>query len=141
MKISRFLQIIFLFLSFCSTGYLSAQSVHPLYAGLYEIEQANRGRDIYMTACASCHANDLRGNSNSPGLIGISFLFLWENRPLGELFEKMRKEMPTNAPGSLSATSYLDLLAFILQRNGYPDSEVLTEDRVFDSGLLIVPPL
>ena len=48
--------------------------------------------------------------------------------------------MPTNAPGSLSATSYLDLLAFILQRNGYPDSEVLTEDRLFDSGLLIVPP-
>ena len=141
MKISRFLQIIFLFLSFCSTGYLSAQSVHPLYAGLYEIEQANRGRDIYMTACASCHANDLRGNSNSPGLIGISFLFLWENRPLGELFEKMRKEMPTNAPGSLSTTSYLDLLAFILQRNGYPESEMLTEDRLSDSGLLIVPPL
>ena len=78
MKISRFLKIIFLLPSFCSTGYLSAQSAHPLHAGLYEIEQANRGRDIYMTACASCHANDLRGNSNSPGLIGISFLFLWE---------------------------------------------------------------
>lgn len=141
MKASRFLQIIFPLLSFCSTDYLSAQSAHPLHAGLYETEQASRGRDIYMTACASCHANDLRGNSNSPGLIGISFLFLWEYRPLSELFEKISKEMPTNAPGSLATTSYLDLLAFILQRNGYPESEVLTEDRLSDSSLLIVPPL
>ena len=140
MKTSKFLKIILFLLSFFSTGYLLAQSAHPLHAGLYEDEQASRGRDIYMTACVSCHASDLRGNSNSPGLIGMSFLFLWENRPLSELFEKMRKEMPTNAPGSLSTTSYLDLLAFILQRNGYPESELLTEDRLFDPGLLIVPP-
>jgi len=140
MKTSRFLQIILLLISFCSTGYPSAQTAHPLHAGFYETEQASRGRDIYMTACVSCHASDLRGNSNSPGLIGMSFLFLWENRPLSELFEKMRKEMPTNAPGSLSTTSYLDLLAFILQRNGYPESELLTEERLIDSGLLIVPP-
>ncbi len=76
----------------------------------------------------------------SPGLVGISFLFLWENRPLSVLFEKMRKEMPTNRPGSLATTTYLDLLAFILQQNGYPGGEVLTEARLFDPQLLIIPP-
>ena len=53
----------------------------------------------------------------------------------------MRKEMPTNRPGSFLATAtYLDLLAFILQQNGYPGGEVLTEARLFDPQLLIIPP-
>jgi len=117
-----------------------AQSVHPLHDGLYTAEQASRGKDSYMTSCASCHAVDLRGTSNSPGLVGVGFLFLWENRPLSELFEKMRKDMPTNRPGSLPTNTYLDLLAFILQQNGYPESEELEESRLIDPELLIVPP-
>lgn len=94
-----------------------------------------------MASCASCHANDLRGNSNSPGLVGMGFLFLWEGRPLSELFEKMRNEMPTDRPGSLSATTYADLLAFILQRNGYPSgSTALGPDALASPELLIVAP-
>ena len=117
-----------------------AQSAHPLHDGLYTAEQASRGKDSYMTSCASCHAVDLRGNSNSPGLVGVGFLFLWENRPLSELFEKMRNDMPTNRPGTLPTNTYLDLLAFILQQNGYPESEELEESRLIDPELLIVSP-
>ena len=92
MKTSKSLQIILSLLFVSSTGNALAQSTHPLLVGLYATEQASRGRDSYNTDCASCHANDLRGNSNSPGLVGISFLFLG----ISVLFEKMRKEMPTN---------------------------------------------
>ena len=120
MKTSKSLQITLSLLFVSSPGYALAQSTHPLHVGLYATEQASRGRDSYNNDCASCHANDLRGNSNSPALVGISFLFLWENRPLSVLFEKMRKEMPTNRPGGLATITYLDLLAIILQRNGYP---------------------
>lgn len=140
MKAQKFLQITLSFLCIHLISDTVAQSAHPLHAGLYTSEQASRGRDSYMTTCASCHAVDLRGNSNSPGLVGVGFLFLWENRPLSELFEKMRKDMPTNRPGSLATTTYLDLLAFILQQNGYPESEVLKESRLNDPELLIVPP-
>jgi hypothetical protein len=52
----------------------------------------------------------------------------------------MRKDMPTNRPGSLPTNTYLDLLAFILQQNGYPESEELEESRLIDPELLIVPP-
>ena len=52
----------------------------------------------------------------------------------------MSKEMPTNRPGSFATTTYLDLLAFILQQNGNPEGELLTEDRLIDPQLLIVPP-
>jgi hypothetical protein len=37
--------------------------------------------------------------------------------------------MPANAPGSLSKTQYLDILAYILEVNGYPaGSQQLTAD-------------
>ena len=140
MKTSESLQIILSLLFISSTSYALAQSTHPLHVGLYATEQAIRGADSVNTDCASCHANDLRGNSNSPELVGMSFLFLWENRPLSVLYEKMRKEMPTNRPGSLATATYLDLLAFILQQNGYPGGVVLTEYRLFDPQRLIVPP-
>lgn len=94
----------------------------------------------YSENCASCHANDLRGNSNSPGLIGLSFLFLWEGRPLGELFEKMRTEMPTDRPGALSLDTYLDLTAFLLQANEYPSSSSPLTAELIESGISIVSP-
>jgi len=74
----------------------------------------------YAEACSSCHAEDLRGNSNAPSLVGVSFLFVWEGRSLEELFTTIRTRMPTNAPNSLPVSSYLDIVAYILERNGYP---------------------
>lgn len=133
------------FLLVCSSlivaGNSLAQSDNPLHQGIYTEAQASSGETAFMASCASCHANDLRGNSNSPGLVGMGFLFLWEGRPLSELFEKMRNEMPTDRPGSLSATTYADLLAFILQRNGYPSgSTALGPDALASPELLIVAP-
>ncbi len=131
--------VISVFLGF--GGSSIAQSENPLHQGIYTSEQAARGETAFMASCASCHANDLRGNSNSPGLVGMGFLFLWEGRPLADLFEKMRDEMPTDRPGSLSATTYVDLLAFILQRNSYPAGNMaLSPDTLSSPELLIVAP-
>tara|TARA_E500000081_G_scaffold61360_1_gene63801 strand:- start:138 stop:584 length:447 start_codon:yes stop_codon:yes gene_type:complete len=91
-----------------------------LQDGIYTEEQASRGAEEYASRCASCHSADLRGNSNSPSLIGLSFMFIWEGRSLGELFTKMSTEMPTDQPGSLSQQSYAAILAFILQSNEFP---------------------
>lgn len=118
-----------------------AQNENPLLSGLYNDVQAERGKVAYTEHCASCHANDLRGNSNSPGLIGVGFLFLWEGRPLSELFDKMRNEMPTDRPGSLPASTYSDLLAFLLQENKYPSSATsLTMQSLQASPITIVAP-
>jgi quinoprotein glucose dehydrogenase len=91
-----------------------------VWAGVYSGSQAQRGASAYAEACSSCHAEDLRGNSNAPSLVGASFLFLWEDRSLNELFTVIRTEMPTNAPNSLPATTYVDILAFVLEANGFP---------------------
>ena len=103
--------------------------------GIYTEEQASRGAQEYAARCASCHSADLRGNSNSPSLIGLSFMFIWEGRSLGELFTKMSTEMPTDQPGSLSQQSYSAILAFILKSNEFPagDKELATNPGTLDS--------
>jgi len=88
--------------------------------GVYTRAQAARGAAEYAAACSSCHAADLRGNSNAPSLVGASFAFLWEDKSLDELFTTIRTLMPTNAPGSLSASVYVEILAYILEANGLP---------------------
>lgn len=88
--------------------------------GLYSTGQAARGAEAYRATCSSCHALDLRGNSNSPGLRGIGFLFIWEGRSLGELYTSIRTTMPQESPNSLTQGQYLDILAYILEQNGYP---------------------
>ena len=110
-------------------GTLSAQiatAQNSLGDGIYSEAQATRGAEDYAARCASCHSADLRGNSNSPSLIGLSFMFIWEGRTLGELYTKMSTEMPTEDPGSLSQQSYAAILAYILQQNEFPsgDSEL-----------------
>jgi cytochrome c len=87
---------------------------------IFTQEQAGRGQSVYQAACVACHSADLRGNSNAPSLLGMSFMFLWEGRSVGELFTNIRTQMPSENPNSLPAQSYLDVLAFILQANSFP---------------------
>ena len=115
-----------------------AQTPNPLLQGIHTESQATNGAIAYQTNCASCHANDLRGNSNSPGLVGVGFLFLWEGRPLSELFAKMRTEMPTDRPGSLPTTTYIDLLAFLLSRNGYPVGDIALAPGMLEAEDLLI---
>jgi mono/diheme cytochrome c family protein len=91
-----------------------------VWDGVYASAQAARGAAQYAEACSSCHAADLRGNSNAPSLVGVSFLFVWEDRSLEELFTTVRTRMPTNAPNSLPVQSYVDIVAYVLAANAFP---------------------
>ena len=50
-------------------------------------------------------------------------MFIWEGRSLGELFNKMSEEMPTEDPGSLTQQSYAAILAYILKSNEFPSGD------------------
>ena len=117
-KLSLWIFLLILFL----TG-ASISNAQTLQDGIYTEAQAERGAEDYSARCASCHSIDLRGNSNSPSLIGLSFMFIWEGRSLGELFTKMSEEMPTEDPGSLTQQSYAAILAYILRSNEFPSGE------------------
>ena len=91
-----------------------------VWDGVYTAAQAERGRMAYTQSCASCHGEDLRGRSTAPSLVEESFLFLWSDMSVGDLFERTRMLMPSDRPGSLSREAYADIIAFIAQKNGFP---------------------
>lgn len=111
-----------------------------VWDGVYSSEQAERGEAVYKGACIACHGQDLGGNSNSPGLVGMGFMFLWEGRTLGAFFEKIREEMPTDRPGQLPAQDYVDVVAYIMQANSFPvgDNELPYDAEILD-GIAIAP--
>jgi cytochrome c553 len=102
------------------TCIVAAAAQRTVWDGIYTEQQALRGRTEYMQACASCHADDLRGKSTAPSLVEESFAFLWGDRSVGELLERTRTLMPLDRPNSLSSQSYRDIVAFLLQSNKFP---------------------
>ncbi len=101
-------------------GSAYSQGDITIWDGVYSTEQATRGAVVYSDTCIACHGQDLGGNSNAPGLVGMGFMFLWEGRTLGAFFEKIREEMPTDRPGQLPLQNYLDVVAYIMQANSFP---------------------
>ena len=100
-----------------------AQSVSPIWSGIYTADQATFGESVYRDECAECHREDLTGQDTSPSLVGIGFTFKWEGRNLQELYASMRYGMPQTAPGSLSNSQYAALTAYVLAKNGFPAGE------------------
>ncbi len=99
---------------------VDGQSTRTVWDGVYTEAQAERGRSSYQQACVSCHRDDLRGDNTAPSIVGESFLFLWGDMEVGELSARIQKVMPPERPGSLPAQDYTDIVAFILQKNGFP---------------------
>ena len=96
------------------------QPARTVWDGVYTDAQAERGRASYQQSCAACHREDLRGDSTAPSLVGESFTFLWGDMEVGELLARMQKLMPPERPGSLPPQTYIDIVAFMLQKNAFP---------------------
>lgn len=122
-SLPKLIALLGLFCASAVSGPAAAQSEAGIWDGVYTEEQAKRGAQTYRQVCAGCHGEDMRGDSNSPSLVGMSFMFLWEERSLGELFASIQTAMPPTNPNSLSSESYLDILAYLLQANSFPAGE------------------
>src|SRR5208282_3140240 len=91
-------------------------------AGSYTNEQASRGAAVYTQYCAVCHGANLQGEAGTP-LMGRTFLQGYGAGTAAQLYDFLSRQMPLNAPGSLSQQQYLDVTAFILARNGLPPGD------------------
>ncbi|HMJ82769.1 MAG TPA: c-type cytochrome [Vicinamibacterales bacterium] len=91
-----------------------------VWDGVYSQAQADRGKALYSTECASCHGAELTGGEMAPGLAGGEFISGWDGLTVGDLFERIRISMPQNAPGSLSGQQNADILAFMFSANKFP---------------------
>jgi mono/diheme cytochrome c family protein len=107
------------------TGYsvMRAQQLTLLsvWDGVYTEEQAQRGEPLYKDHCFDCHGEDLEGDAEAPPLAGGTFLTNWDGLTLGNLYLRIRRDMPLNKDaGKLSPSVNADVLAYILSVNHFP---------------------
>lgn len=95
----------------------AAQAAAP--PAIYTDAQAKAGAADFTQNCAMCHGANLEGGAG-PALIGQAFASASNNYSVGAIFTELSQQMPAGQPGSLSHTQYEDIMAYILQKNGYP---------------------
>ena len=102
---------------------------------VFTAEQAAAGRALYQSTCASCHLPDLKGSFEAPQLAGGNFMNMWRNRPISDLFSRIRNSMPLTNPGSLSDPDTANIVAYILQANGAAaGAQALTASTILSIG-------
>jgi mono/diheme cytochrome c family protein len=87
----------------------------------YSADQAEQGRAVYGGRCVSCHGDTMTGGvGGGPPLTGDYFFGLWGEQPLSSVYSFIQSAMPEDNPGSLSNSQVTQVLAYILQFNGFP---------------------
>ncbi|SEM23933.1 Cytochrome C oxidase, cbb3-type, subunit III [Pseudoxanthomonas sp. GM95] len=111
-----------------------APKAEPAAAGgavakLYTSAQADRGKTDYADNCALCHGDTLAGRAG-PALKGKHFANPAANFHVGDIFTIVSQNMPATQPASLDPKMYADIMAFLLQENGFPagDKELTFDD-------------
>jgi quinoprotein glucose dehydrogenase len=87
---------------------------------VYSAAQAKRGEAAFQEHCSVCHGDGLRGTDEGPALAGRVFEQHWFEDSVKNLFTKIQTRMPADAPGSLADAAYLDIVAYLLEANGFP---------------------
>ncbi len=100
------------------------------------VDQVARGAAAYAANCSFCHGAELEGG-NFPPLSGPNFTARWNDRPVSDLYDFARTQMPLGAGGSLAPETYVDLVALILATNGIEPGEA--EFTGTDEAVLATP--
>ena len=100
----------------------SAIALHwatPCHA--FTVEQVAAGRAAFRDTCLMCHGADLRQMPNAV-LAAPEFGARWTGRNTTDLLIQLRATMPPESPGSLPEATYLGVIAYLLQTNGFAAS-------------------
>jgi alcohol dehydrogenase (cytochrome c) len=71
----------------------------------------------YQQSCARCHGAALTDGVFGPALRGNNFLKHWAGRSAAELFAYLKQTMPPGAAGTLDDNAYVQITAYLLERN------------------------
>ena len=115
----RILWAAVLFLAVLARGILSAQApAKTVWDGAYTDAQAERAQGTFSASCSRCHT--LTSDGARP-LVGDQFWQANTQKTVGDLLKFVSTNMPNGVgAGSLSPSSYNDLVALILKSNGFP---------------------
>jgi len=106
----------------------------PALPAFYSAAQAVRGRGFFRETCLSCHS--------SSEFRGSTFERQWRGRTVRDLYASIAFSMPEDNPGGLPAQTYTDIIAYVLELNGYPPgASELMSDRSAMRALELWPEL
>lgn len=91
--------------------------------GVFTAEQVAAGQQAYSNpsnACFGCHGPSLGGSPGGPSLSNSAFRSKWTGKTVADMFTFIQTNMPPGRAGSMEDKIYLEIVAFILQYNGYP---------------------
>lgn len=108
-----------------------AQGTRTVADGVYTSAQAARGKTTYDMQCRACHGATL-GGGLAPPLSGAAFLAVWGRSSVADLVDKIHHTMPQNNPGTLSREQATDIVAHVLNTNGFRtgSAELKADDSV-----------
>jgi mono/diheme cytochrome c family protein len=121
-----------LVLTSVTSSLLTAQTTphRTVWDGVYSESQATRGMATFGQSCAGCHALALEGKAP---LVGEPFWKSFAQKSVGDLLDYVSANMPNGSPGSLSESSYKDIVALMLKSNGFPAGNTeLRRDNIAD---------
>jgi S-disulfanyl-L-cysteine oxidoreductase SoxD len=84
-------------------------------AAVVPAEQAQRGQNAFLSSCTTCHSSSEFNDT--------AFQTRWRNRTAADLFDLLSATMPEDAPNSLPAERYVEIVAYLLRLNGFESSE------------------
>jgi polar amino acid transport system substrate-binding protein len=100
---------------------------------IYTEAQQTAGAKKFAAICAVCHGAQLQGLAG-PTLKGPNFASVKAAFAVSDIFAIVSQNMPASAPGSLQPDDYVEIMAFLLNQNGYPaGSTALTFDEASKS--------
>ena len=109
-----------LFVALVTASLVNAQTStthRTVWDGVYSEAQAARGMAAFGQSCSGCHS--LAAEGKSP-LVGEPFWKSFAQETVGDLLKYVSANMPNGAPGSLSESTYRDIVALMLKSNGFP---------------------
>lgn len=100
--------------------------------------QVANGKAAYTASCAVCHGSTMTNGAYGTPLAGEYFKSQWSQKSVRSFFDKTQTTMPPAHPGSLSADTYEDIVAYILETNGFKagNTPLKTDDEALKKMVL-----
>jgi len=99
--------------------------------GIYTTAQADGAKAQFEKICAECHSFTVatKKKPKDKPLGDDPFFEEWTGRPVKELVSVIHLTMPNDGSANVSQSEAADLVAYVLQQNGYaPGSAPLSKD-------------
>lgn len=121
MLLSSSLVLVFAFVAAVDVSAQGDSGRVTVWDGVFTMDQSRSGQALYDEHCSGCH----RGGQSSvnPESLGDGFQSAWGEDYLSSFYDVIAETMPRGNPASLQRDEYVDIVAYLLDANGFPEGD------------------